>query len=421
MSVVRPADASPSRSPRVLVSVTARAALGVIVGHVDHLARNGWDVHVLVGETTDVRLLPRATVHVVPMARGRSWRQDLGSYRAVCRTLSRVRPDVVVAATPKAAALTLRAARRVGVSHRVWWVWGFRHENSANVLGRVVELDAGRTATQTITASASLSGVLDRHGVRSRWLGAGSIAGVDLDVFSPASGCSGQDRRTPPTAVVVGRLSRSKGLDHLARIWPQVVARIPTARLLLAGEPDPLDPADVALAQLSRMPGVAILGYTDDVPGLLRRADVLVHPSRREGLPSVVLEAAASAVPAVVWNVTGCCDAVVDGHTGQVVDYGDESTFAASVIRLLGDADARMQMGDSARQRVERLFTRETVEADFSLFLDQLADHAVTANGSVERFAATPSEILLTDPAMKREPAALHAGGSPGRVPDRQG
>ena len=420
MSVVRPSDPSGTRSPRVLFSVTARPALGVIVGHIDHLSHNGWDVHVVVGEPTDARLLPRAIVHVVPMVRGRAWRQDMASYRALRRTIAKVRPDVVVGATPKAAALTMRAARRHGVAHRVWWVWGYRHETSANVVGRAVELDAGRTATDVVPASASLADVLRGQGFDPKLLGAGSIAGIDLDVFEPAPSRGNAPSGGVPTVVFVGRLSKSKGIDHLARMWPRVVAGAPGARLLLAGEPDPLDPADAVLKQLTSTAGVQVLGFVDDVAGLLQQADVLVHPSRREGLPAVVLEAAACAVPAVVWNVTGSCDAVVDGRTGHVVPYGDEHAFADAVLSLARDATGRTNMGDEARRRVARLYTRQRVEEQFGDFLGELV-HVRQPTGQLGRGRATPREVVLTDPPAPHDSAVRPVGAPRGPGPVRRG
>ena len=422
MAVVRSPDTGLARVPRVLLSVTAKPALTVLVGHIDHLSQIGWDVHVLVGEATDGRLLPRAEVHVVPMARGRSWRRDLASYRAIRRTLDVVRPDVVVGATPKAAALTMRAARHQGVPHRVWWVWGYRHETSRHVFGRAAELDAGRTATDIVPASASLADVLRQQGFTTKLLGAGSVAGVDLDVFQPAPARCDAVGSAPPTAVFVGRLSQSKGLDHLADIWPRVLAGAPGTRLLLAGEPDPLDPADAALEHLTAMPGVEALGFVDEMADLLQRADVLVHPSRREGLPAAVLEAAACAVPAVAWNVTGSRDAVVDGITGKVVDYGDENAFAEAVLMLLHNATTRARMGLAARERVSRLFTRQRVEEQFGAFLGHLVGAQDPIDQRQQRDPATaPLEVVLTDPPGTRVPAAPRAGAVQGHGPGRRG
>lgn len=367
----------PRISPRVLLSVTARPAVGVVVGHLDNLSHAGWDVHLLVGEPADHRLLPRRHLHVVPMARGRSLSDDVRSYRAIKQVIGSVRPDIVVGATPKAAALTLRAAKALHVGHRLWWVWGYRYEEAGSWLGRYAELTAGRCATHVVAASPSLAAAVARSGVQARVLGAGGIAGVDLDTFSPAT-----EPETPrvPTAVFIGRLSTAKGLDHLAHIWPQVQAQVPGAQLLLAGEPDPLDRADLALARLLRTPGVLRLGYVADVPALLRRADVLVLPSRREGLPGVVLEAAASQVPAVVWDVTGSRDAVVNGESGRVVSYGDEHRYAEAVVELLADPIVRRRMGAAARRRMVELFDRRRVESDFeALLAEVLPPEAVPA------------------------------------------
>ena len=110
----------------------------------------------------------------------------------------------------------------------------------------------------------------------------------------------------------------------------------PDARLWLAGIPDPTDPLPAELtARLADDPAISTLGWTQQVPELLRESDVLVFPSAREGLPNAVLEAAASGVPTVAWDVTGVRDAIENGVTGRLVPPGDEESFCAAVIEVL--------------------------------------------------------------------------------------
>lgn len=353
---------------RVVVAVTARTALDVVVGHIDHLHHHGWDVHVVVGQEVSERLFPHAQLHVVPMNRGISPASDIVAFRRWSALLQRLRPDVVVAATPKAAFLGMTAARAVGVEHRVWWAWGLRSETSDRAAVRWAERATARAATDIVAASPSLaSSVASLTGARAHVVADGAIAGVDLDVFTPSPQLPDE-----PTAVYVGRIAADKGMDDLATIWAKVVERVPAARLLVAGLPDELDPPGPAWEAMRHRPEVSLLGWVDDIADLIAGSRVLLLPSAREGMPAVVLEAAACAVPAVTWDVTGSRDAVANGLTGYVCASGHYDEFTAKTIELLTDDDRCTVLGQAARAHVGRHFDRHDVETRFEQYLRQV-------------------------------------------------
>lgn len=106
---------------------------------------------------------------------------------------------------------------------------------------------------------------------------------------------------------------------------------------------------------------VRLAGHQPDVRPYLALADLIVLPTKREGLGMVVLEAAAMGIPAITTNVTGAIDSVVDGATGYLVDYGDHVALARAIGGLLDDERERAAMGARARQRVLRDFAPEAV------------------------------------------------------------
>lgn len=377
---------------RITFAVTAAPSLAVIVGHVDNLARLGWHVDVVVGEEVDPALFPRADVHVLPMSRGTSPAADARALAKWTTLLYRLRTDVLVAANPKASVLALTAARMVGVQHRVWWVWDLRHHSRAGRFRRRVQLAADRLATVTVAGSSSLADAVVAAGARRRplVLGFGAVAGVDLDVFYPAgehpldarppatAGATEQPAwaavppritptpTAPPTALCAGRLGGDKGLDYLTEVWPQVQAAVPEARLIIAGEPDPLDPPGAALEFLTAHPGVTTLGYVDDLADLLRHATVLLEPTAHDWLPEVVLEASAVGVPTVGWDVAGLRDAVADHETGYLLPRDDVAGFIDATAALLADPGLAATMGAAARTWVAGRFERGVVEDLFA-------------------------------------------------------
>jgi glycosyltransferase involved in cell wall biosynthesis len=158
----------------------------------------------------------------------------------------------------------------------------------------------------------------------------------------------------------VGRLHPDKGMDTLLGALRLCADSGVTAQLLVVG-------ADEGAVLDDRIDGtrgsvaVHTTGHADDVRPMLRAMDVLVLPSRREGFPNVVLEAAGMEVPAVVSDATGCVDAVVQDVTGLITPVGDESALAEALQALLRDNDRRRELGAAARRRAVEQFAPEAV------------------------------------------------------------
>jgi glycosyltransferase involved in cell wall biosynthesis len=118
-------------------------------------------------------------------------------------------------------------------------------------------------------------------------------------------------------------------------------------------------------------PVVRILG-SEDLSSLYPLFDLLLLPSKREGLPNVVLEAAASGVPSIVTNATGAVDSVVSGETGIVVPLGDEDAFVRAAIELLSNRTRAATMGEAARWWVRDHFDAEKVSQQHFEFYSSL-------------------------------------------------
>lgn len=152
----------------------------------------------------------------------------------------------------------------------------------------------------------------------------------------------------------VGRLSHEKGVDVLLEAFARVQVAFPPCRLTIVGD-GPL--RDELEAQATRL-GVSceFTGWRRDVPELLRRMDLLVLPSRSEGLPLALLEAMAAGLPAVAADVGGVREAAQDGLTALLTPAEDPAALAEAIVKLLGDAPLRARMGQAAAQRFNQQF-----------------------------------------------------------------
>ncbi|MDY7042159.1 MAG: glycosyltransferase, partial [Chloroflexota bacterium] len=140
-----------------------------------------------------------------------------------------------------------------------------------------------------------------------------------------------------PLVGIVARLDQQKGHTYLLRAWPQVIAALPEARLLVVGD----GPLRTALQHQARDLGlegsVIFAGRREDVPRIMAALDVMTLPSLWEGFGLVLLEAMAVARPIVASRVSAIPEIVADGETGLLVPPRDAEALAAALIELLRD------------------------------------------------------------------------------------
>ncbi|WP_407940207.1 glycosyltransferase [Nakamurella leprariae] len=189
--------------------------------------------------------------------------------------------------------------------------------------------------------------------------------GVDVDHFSPGAGARGEPGRL--RLLSVGRLVERKGVDTVLR----ALVELPDCELLVAGGPEIAslgrDPEAVRLRFVAAELGVAdrvrMLGRVghDDMPGLLRSADVVVATPWYEPFGIVPIEAAACGRPVVGSAVGGLLDTVLPGRTGLLVPPRDPAALAAAVRELAADPDRRAAMGRAARERAVRQYSWASV------------------------------------------------------------
>ena len=180
-------------------------------------------------------------------------------------------------------------------------------------------------------------------------------SGVDISRFTVPS----HGPPSPPTILMVGRLLWQKGVGEFIEAARGLKKRFPSVRFQLAGEFDPSHPDGISERELQQIIDdniIEFLGYVRDMPRLLASSYLFVLPSYREGVPRVILEAAACSVPTVGADVPGTREAVVDGETGFLVPPRDSRILAQRIQRLIENKEERDLMGKKARKRVEHDF-----------------------------------------------------------------
>ena len=192
-------------------------------------------------------------------------------------------------------------------------------------------------------------------------------SGVDTDLLQPLPEPDG-----PITVGFAGRLLTDKGIRALVAAHRLLRQRGDDIRLLIAGEPDPANPASVSLEEAqawAREPGITWLGHLDDISSLWRRAHIAALPSHREGLPKSLLEAAALGRPMIATDAPGCREIVIADRTGLLVPIEDPEALAQAIAQLAASRELRARYGAAARELVvERMSARSIGEATLRLY-----------------------------------------------------
>ena len=226
---------------------------------------------------------------------------------------------------------------------------------------------AYRCATKVVANSPAAERILEREGLARE-----SIAvipnGVDLTAFA---------ERKPGGAVrrfiTVANLRPEKSHETLLAAAAELLRDRPYLEFQIVGD----GPRRHELEQLARdrnlAPHVTFLGHREDVPALLRAADVFVLPSRSEAFPNSAIEAMAAGLPVVASAVGGLLNLVEDGHTGLLVPPRDPEALVAA-LRSLVEAPARARaLGRAARAEVQQRYSFDRMVSSFEdLYLSML-------------------------------------------------
>lgn len=365
------ADVRPSTGPRVVLAVTSATSLRLMSGYPEYLATQGWDPHV-VADVQPEGHRDGVTWHSVAMSREPSLR-DVWSLVLWIRLVRRLRPDMVVAGTPKAGLLGMLAARICHVPVRIYLLRGLRFETETGPRRKILillERLTARCSSVVQSVSPSLREVFIGYGLAPATkvvvVGRGSSNGVDVRMTPPESGtaCAVFDVTVADTFVLgfVGRVHRDKGVDVLLKAAQCASESLQQdLHVLIVGPEEPTGLMDDLLATgLVDSRRVRYVGPVSRPEAFYPQMDALCLPSRREGFPNVVLEAATFNVPAIVSDATGSVDSVVDGVTGYVFPVDDYLALASRISALAAPGRAQ-DFGRAARDHAVAHYERGAV------------------------------------------------------------
>jgi glycosyltransferase involved in cell wall biosynthesis len=369
---MRPAAQHPGQAAQRLLYVTAED--WAFLSHRLPMARAardaGLEVHVAtrVQEGAAAITAEGFVLHPIPFARGSlSPLAALSTIRALRRIHRDVRPDIThhVALQSSVLGMLATLGRPIAcVNAFIGLGYSFTSDSLKAymlrwAIGATLRLLFNRDGSVVLVQNGDDKAALIALGIPERRIALISGSGVDVGRFTPLPEPPG-----PITFGFVGRLLDDKGIRTLIAAFRLLRARGSDARLLIAGTPDPANPASVSASEAqswNEEPGITWLGHVGDIAGFWARAHVAVLPSRREGLPLSLMEAAACGRAMIASDVPGCREVVIHEQTGLLFPVDDAPALAAAMQRLDAVPQLRARYGVAARELAVQKFAADLI------------------------------------------------------------
>lgn len=192
---------------------------------------------------------------------------------------------------------------------------------------------------------------------------------------------TGVPKSPVPLVGALGRLKKYKSFDHLIEAFPLVRREVPEARLVIVGDGDDRPRLQKITADLGLQSAVTFTGFVSEEEKVrwLNEMHVAVNTSAKEGWGLTAIEANACGTTTVSSNVQGLRDAVVDGTTGLLYEYGNRTQLAERIVRVLKDAALRERLTAAALARSKEFDWQTGAERTMEVIDRVVAEHRLTA------------------------------------------
>lgn len=202
--------------------------------------------------------------------------------------------------------------------------------------------------------------------------------GVNLHHFKPGNTPKQDEEKR--IFLFVGRLLYDKGIVEFVEAAKHVKEKCPTAEFWVIGELDTNNPSTIRKDQLLEWIEAKTIiyhGTTKDIRKFFRKVSVVVLPSYREGLPKVILEAMAMALPIITTDTAGCRETIMDDEpsNGLLVPLKNIEKLAAAIEKMSNmDYDKLREMGQKGRKFVSRKYSDQVVTSQFMEIIEEVLE-----------------------------------------------
>lgn len=341
----------------------------------------GYTIHVATraGEAVSEILNKGFIHHEIPLSRnGSSMPSELNSLLAIWRLINSIKPDILHLVTIKPVLYGGIASRFTSVKKVVAAVSGlgtlFLAEGAKADLKRKVGIGLYRLALSSKKTIVILQNpddkllLIDLKAVKAEQTTLIRGSGIDLATFQAFP----EAINDTPVVTFAARLLFDKGLAEYIEAIKLLNKKGVIAHYQIVGDLDlgnNTSATEQNIEEWKVIPNLVILGYQKDMSTVFRKTNIVVLPSYREGLPKVLIEAAACGRAVITTDVPGCRDAIEANKTGLLVPVKNSQALADAIEKLIKDSKLRVKMGIAGRQLAEREFAIEkVVEQHLSIY-----------------------------------------------------
>lgn len=309
------------------------------------------------GDLEDVEREEGIVVIPIELTRTISPFKDLRALYKLYRIFSQEKPQIVHTHTPKAGTLGMIAAKLAGVPLRLHTVAGLPLLETKGVKRKLLNLVEKITyacATNLYPNSKGLySIILENRFSRKEKLKVianGSSNGIDVSYFDPSRVPSEEKQKirkslgiidTDMVFIFVGRLVGDKGINELIKVFCDISEKEKNLKLILVGPSEPdLDPLlPETISNLESNDRILTVGFQQDVRPYFAISNALVFPTYREGFPNVVMQAGAMGLPAIVTDINGCNEIIIEGKNGTIIPTKSEVHLKEAMLNFVSNKE----------------------------------------------------------------------------------
>jgi len=338
----------------------------------------GFDVAVITRVREHGDAIRQAGLTLIPFEISRQGMNPIQELFTITRLIALYRyhaPDIIHHVAMKPTLYGSFAARLSGINHVVCTLaglgWLFTSPTKvAKVLSKVVSLILSRYFQNVALTVQNSDDARFMASLGLQHINLIRGAGVDTRKFSPEDEVAGT-----PLVVLPARMLWDKGVKEFVESAKLLKNKDIKARFVLVGGSDSGNPAAVDLRQLESWVDEGIVewwGQRNDMPEVYKQAHIICLPSYREGLPTVLIEAAASSRSIVTTDTIGCREVVRHGENGYLVPIRRTIELADALEELINNSELRKQMGRKGREVVVQEFAVERVVAETMALYEEL-------------------------------------------------
>ncbi len=312
--------------------------------------------------------------------------KDYSTYRWLVKRLREIAPDVVHTHSSKAGIIGRYAAKKAGVPAVIHTIHGlaFTASTSAmvNRFYKFLERRAAPLTDRIVTVADAMKeqSLAAKIGRPEQYVTV--YSGMETAPFLNPPVAREEVRRNlglAPDHIAVGTIARlfhMKGHEDLLEMAPRLSGQFPNLRFLWVGDGILRQQFEEQIQRMGLKDRFVFTGLVppSKIPELTNAMDIVVHPSRREGLARAIVQGQLAAKPVIAYDIDGNREGFLDGQSGYLIEPFDAGLFEKRLSELLADEKKRNEMGQKGREFAIGRFSAEKMVAGLeSVYADSLA------------------------------------------------